>query len=232
MVITIPYLYTTEVIPPRCRKPRKVEQSATLSLRVREVTSQEAPIAVVEHDRNWIEPGRWEKATAIYRWYRRKLYIRASFQRYAHAPRETQTASQFAADPYPFRLAEHAASRRHCTREENIRDLRDWAHSVLFIDGDRWHQTEEPRYVVMTFGLGNNHGLGWGTELSTSNGYNPNISRSRYYRADDYEAALTEATRVAVARGDTKALPVERVQQPTRFEIRIPEAIRLRPRRR
>jgi hypothetical protein len=83
----------------------------------------------------------------------------------------------------------------------------------------------------MTFGLGHNHGLGWGTALSTDHHNNQNIARRRYFRVDEYEAAVAEATRVAIERGDTKALPIEAKQKPTRFDVLLRDAIRLKPRR-
>jgi hypothetical protein len=58
-----------------------------------------------------------------------------------------------------------------------------------------------------------------GTALTTSNFYNPNISQKSYFRADEYPLALEEATRVAAARRDTKALPIEAEQKtdPVRY---------------
>ena len=61
--------------------------------------------------------------------------------------------------------------------------------------------------------------------------YNSNISRHRYFRIDQYEDAIAETTRVASERGDTKALPAEATQRPTRFEIFIPESVKINPRR-
>ncbi len=231
MTITIPYLYSEELIPPRCRKPRRVERATTITLNLREVSAADAPLALIERGQCCSEPDACGGFETSYRWYRRKLYVRASFQRFAHAPRETQTASQFSVDPYPLSLTKENSQHRYQTQAENRKNFRAWASSILFIDGERWEEAEEPRYVVMTFGLGHNHGLGWGTSLSTHHYYNPNISRERYFRVDEYQTALAEATRVALDRDDTKALPIEAEQNPTRFEILLPEAVRLKAHR-
>lgn len=228
MTITIPYLYSEELIPPRCRKPRRVARAATITLTLREVSAANAPLALIEHGQRCSETDTCGDYETSYRWYRRKLYVRARFQRFAHAPRETQTASQFSVDPYPLSHTKENCRHRYQTQAENRKHFRAWASSILFIDGERWEEVEEPRYVVMTFGLGNNHGLGWGTSLSTDDHYNPNISRECYFRVDEYQAALAEATRVALDRGDTKSLPIEAEQNPTRFEILLPEAVRLK----
>lgn len=44
MKITIPYCYTEEEIPPRCRKPRPVEHVGEIGLTVHEVTGEAAPV--------------------------------------------------------------------------------------------------------------------------------------------------------------------------------------------
>jgi hypothetical protein len=233
MKITIPYAYTAEIIPPRCRLPRRVRQESAVTLTIHEVSSRKAPIAIKEHDpypefRNDGHP-----ATIIYRWWRNRLYVRHRFQRASGAVWVTQTAADFLKDPYPYRL-ENAAGQweneGYQSQAERRKDFRCWARSILFIDGERWAEAGEPRYVIMTFGLGHNHGLGWGTSLSTDDSYNSNISRDRYYRIDHYREAVKAATQIAQRRGDTKALPIAN-QKPTRFEIIIPQAIRLNPRR-
>jgi hypothetical protein len=265
MKLTIPYHYTEEVIPKRCRKPRPMRFEAAITLTIHEVTGEQAPVAIIQHSQEFTyeEPaqaspspqggtqgagnlvaalavdvlrptapsGEYRAVTTTYRWWRSQLYVRAEFQRYSHAPHETQTASQFSADPYPYTLhqVKYYDYDHYQSKAERQKDFRKWAKSILFIDGERWETSREPRYVVMTFGLGCNHGLGWGTNLTTATAYNSNISRDRYFRVDQFEQAVAETTRIALARGDTKAVPVIETQNPDRFEILIPEAIRLRP---
>lgn len=58
----------------------------------------------------------------------------------------------------------------------------------------------EPRYAIYTLGLGHNHG---GTSLSINFSYNGNLSNDCYFRADEYERAVTTAVNTALTRGDT-----------------------------
>jgi len=102
-----------------------------------------------------------------------------------------------------------------------------WARDTLLIDRMRWQQIDEPRYVIHTFGLGHNHGHP-GTSLSSTNSYNPNISKVRYFRIDQHDLALNTAINIALNRGDDKAIPFIN-ENHERFEILIPSAIRLNP---
>ena len=95
----------------------------------------------------------------------------------------------------------------------------------MLIDGEVWRVAGEPRYVLMTFGLGCNHG---GTALMVDNHYNSNIHRERYFRIDQREAAIAATKRVALERGDDQSVPVEPHAD---FDILISEAVRLCPRK-
>lgn len=95
------------------------------------------------------------------------------------------------------------------------------------INGHLCEAIGEPRYVVMTFGLGGNHGLGWGTSLSVDHGFNSNIITERYYRIDQEAEANAAGLEIALRRGDTKAKPHFKRRLYDRFEIFIPEAVRM-----
>jgi hypothetical protein len=227
MKITIPYTYTASIIPPRCRKARDVRQQATMTLTIHDVTAHEAPVAIIAHDADWkIDLG--EPTTTVYRWWRNRLWTR--YFSHVNTTWETQGEAAFRAE-YEEPLYRHLwDASGYLSQQEQRNKLRRWTQTILFIEGERWQCSGEPRYVVMTFGLGHNHGLGWGTSLSTATSYNANIPASRYYRIDEYEAAVAAATTVATNRGDTKALPIAQ-QEPTQYEILRPEALRLRPQR-
>ena len=239
MKLTLPYTYVEDVIPPRCRKPRPPESKDEITLTVREVTSTEAPIAIIQHTDGWRDnmespnaEGRrasdgsvWVKFDVVYRWYKDQLYVHDRIQRSCNTPHEYQTVEQFAKDPYPYRLNRNASPYylRMCTKAGMRQCLMSWARSLLFIDGERWVRASEPRYVIMTFGLGHNHG---GSALMTDTHYNSNISKDRYYRIDQFEAAMKEFERIALARGDNQSVPSTHHDT---FEILIPEAVRCRP---
>lgn len=77
------------------------------------------------------------------------------------------------------------------------------AEGYLMYDGKIWTIHGEPRYVVMTFGLGHNHG---GTALMLDYGYNPNISRNCYFNALQRDEAIKSAKETAIRRGDTESI--------------------------
>lgn len=58
-------------------------------------------------------------------------------------------------------------------------------------------------YVIMTFGLGCNHG---GSALMIEDYYNSNIPSSRYYAANQREEAIAKAKEIALNRGDTESI--------------------------
>lgn len=223
--VRIPFVCTEEVIPKHCRKSRRVEFENASTVTIHSVAATDAPVAIRQRCKGWDG----EPDTVLeYRWWRGRLWLPQIIQRVCHGSREGQNIEQFQSDPYPFRLEHPDRTGFYRSLRERRADLRRWAASILFVDGVRYGVAGEPRYVVMTFGLGCNHGIGWGTSLSSDNHYNPNISKTRYFRCDQYEQAVTAATRIAMNRGDTNALPIAD-QQPSKFEILIPEAVRLNP---
>ena len=236
MKLTLPYTYIEDVIPPRCRKPRPQESKGEITLTLREVTSAEAPIAIIQHTEGWRDKkevpagakGRtcddsiWVKFDVVYRWYKGQLYVKDRIQRSCYQPHEYQTAEQFAKDPCPYHLDRACYTFLHLKQDARC-GLMAWARTLLFIDGERWVRASEPRYVIMTFGLGHNHG---GSSLFTDTHYNSNISKDRYYRIDQFEVAMKEFERIALARGDNQSVPSTHHDT---FKILIPEAVRCRP---
>ncbi len=217
MRIKVPYKYTEEVVPKHCRKARRMPFEGSISLLVHEVTGQEAQVAIREHTRVS------EHAVIEYRWWGEKLWVVHSFNRYSHGPYETQTVEQFAQDPWPMTNGPNDTWYR--SKQQTRAGLMNWARSILFVNGVRWKLSGEPRYVIMTFGLGHNHGHP-GTTLSSTNSYNSNISKRRYFRIDQHDLALTTAIAIAEHRGDDKAISFIKEYHET-FDILIPEAIRL-----
>lgn len=113
-----------------------------------------------------------------------------------------------------------------CRKNEQaiIDDIIKCASRYMLVDGIMYTIIGEPRYVLMTFGLGYNHGS---TSLSVSNYYNNNISKNRYYNALDRKRAITDTIDVANGRGDTES--VERGIGSKTIEVLIPDAVRCNP---
>ena len=225
MKITIPYEYTKEIIPKYCRKPRGVKFNSQISVTVHEVTGEQAPIAIRQHDKRYNDKTEnYEPTIIYYRWYNRKLWILHSFSRAVGSPYETQTAQQFMNDPYPMANGLPYYHAYHSQQENRCR-IMGWARNTLLIDGMRWQQIDEPRYVINTFGLGHNHG---GTGLFVENFYNSNISKTRYFRIDQHDLMLNTAITIALNRGDDESASYIK-ENHIIFDILIPEAIRLNP---
>ncbi|GAH79282.1 unnamed protein product, partial [marine sediment metagenome] len=203
MYIKIPYKYTEQIIPKRCRKPRRVISHGEISLSIHEVTGEEAPVAIRQYTKTFTED-HYEPTIIEYRWLNHRLWTLHTFNRFSHGPYETQTAQQFVQDPWPMTSSHFSTS--YQSQRGNRRGLMAWARGILFIDGKRWYQAGEPRYVIMTFGLGHNHGHP-GTSLSSDTYYNTNISNSRYFRIDQHDKALETAIAIAERRGDDMAIP-------------------------
>lgn len=222
MKFTIPYVYREDIIPPRCRKPRSFQFSALTTISIPEITSGEAPVAII--CRGWYvakhNQGEW---TEVYRWYKGTLYTKTRRQDSSGAPYYIETADKFLADR-ELNADIRVSDRPHTSPEASQERKRATAsyRDIVFIDGERWTKTEEPRYVVMTFGLGHNHG---GTSLMTDNSYNQNIHRDCYYRIDQVEVAVAARNRLATQRGDTQSLDLPF----NTFQIILPEAVRLNP---
>ena len=110
------------------------------------------------------------------------------------------------------------------SRDDLIRSLNEFMKSHVLIDGVIFEKSNEPRYVVQTFGLGHNHG---GTAMSITNHYNPNLSKNCYFSALDRDKAVAYADSIAAARGDTKY--VGTFDRDIDIEVHMPEMIRLDP---
>lgn len=86
-------------------------------------------------------------------------------------------------------------------RKESAKSVRAKAKEYLIFQNRIWKKCGEPMYVIMTFGLGHNHG---GTALMLDYFYNPNISNTRYYNALHRKEAIKAAKEIAIRRGDTE----------------------------
>lgn len=110
------------------------------------------------------------------------------------------------------------------SREAAIKKAKDSLKSKILVDEKLYETTAEPRYVIITFGLGHNHG---GTGMFCEYFYNPNISKNNYFSALDGDKAVAYANYVAQRRGDTKDVG--------RFEpfiiTHIPELVKIKPKK-
>lgn len=108
------------------------------------------------------------------------------------------------------------------SKTEVIEMVKEQAAKYLIIENEVWIRCGEPRYVIVTFGLGHNHG---GTGLFVNTWYNDNISRDRYFNALQGKEAVAEAKRVALGRGDTESVGRFREM----IKVHLPEAVKCNP---
>lgn len=209
-----------EFLPsPRHRKLRHRRVTKEFVVTVPEVSEARAPVAIIQHGsgphgyvKEWAKRERLE-----YRWYAGSLWLRPRLRRF-HARPDVNRFAKLSDVYYSGYNASHNEQERRADIEQHFADY-------LIIGGKLYECIGEPRYVVMTFGLGHNHG---GTAVMVDNTYNGNIGRDRYFRITQLDKAVKLATKIAERRGDTKDLPIK---PHATFEVRIMAAASLNPRK-
>lgn len=213
MSLEINYKYIEGYLPTkRHKKLRYREVEDTMTVKINKVVKEESPIAFLVHEgieENPIEYRLWNnKLWKPILWYERL----------------SRAEGLYPYEEFIKSIEYHSYYKHNKTKEEAQKEKYNYVNRHLIVDGIVYGLTSEPRYVLMTFGLGNNHG---GTSLMISNGYNSNISKDRYFNALQREEAIKEGKRVAKNRGDTNF--IERIGQSYNIEVLIPEAVRCNP---
>lgn len=227
--ITASGTYSRYEIPPRCRTERWVEHQVQATGTLRSVSSQEAPLAFE------ISPQvGWASGKSL-RTFDGQLYEPISHGTYyarSIVP-DGRLGTPLTLDDDELRSAlEHNPylERAHSTAESDetwAAKLQEHLDRFLLVDGQAYRHVGEPRYVVMTFGLGRNNG---GTSLFVETEDNSNIAADSYFRADQFEQARDYAIQVAQSRGDTvdagrlaNAEPLIAVHDPAAIRLVVPQ---------
>jgi len=212
--------YEEPYLPPRCRKWRYREREEYVWYSIREVSLSDLSLA--------FEDNSFHGKGSIY-FYGGKLYAKVKSGEVMSHPEERgcdsplqelircrEKSSQFF--PRVYRDGQHPDRRKILSAVKSAN-----AH-YLIVDGELYRTTEEPRYVVQTFGLGFNHG---GTGLFVEYYYNSNIGKDNYFSALEGDQAVAWANHVAASRGDTNNVG--------NFEKMIvchmPEIVKVKPKR-
>jgi hypothetical protein len=235
MKLSFDHEYMESWIPPRCRKARNRRLTAKFEGEIAEITAAEAPVAIRMRDQSGFGDFISRHATKLgrnaivdFRWYNEKLYClcrRRAFMCLSGWLGEKRKLNRLAiVKDIHFSVCNYSA-----TKEEVQEALDKQLGEYLLIDGQLHEQVGEPRYVIGTYGLGGNHGLGWGTSIGVDEFYNSNIPWHRYFRIDQEKECNEAGRKIAAKRGDTKAFPHFDKRIYERFEIFIPEAVRLNP---
>lgn len=231
MKIKILFSYVENEIPHRCRLARPVRyHDGEIELDIPEIESNEAPVAIRSNGKTNIDDTPFQLE---YNWWKNRLWTNVESDGIEPCfDKETKVPTHFL--QYPSTLDLRSDSRLEnfdfgiylanasSSKQQAINYLKEWSSDQLIIDGNRYQPTGEPRYVVMTFGLGRNHGA---TACMMDARKNPNIGDSAYFNLLERDKAIERATEVAMNRGDSKSLPI--APHGPSWEVLIPEAIRL-----
>lgn len=216
MKISITHECKEEYLPPRCRKPRTRIIKPSFDLTIKEITSDEAPVAMITTTLEWrkVEGGVVKGTDLIpvdteYRWYKRKLYT-AFIDRSGDAKTLADVERRIS-----------VYDNWNHTQDEIEQSLNEAIKSFIYVDGILHILAGEPRYVINTFGLGRNHG---GTGFFVENHYNSNISKDRYFNALQRDEAIAYGKKIASGRGDTKS--VDRIGETCNIRVLIPKAVK------
>lgn len=223
MELTINYSYVEQIIPPRCRKPRPQRfNDGVAVLTVREVTGEQAPIAILASEKDF-ENGTYHEPVA-YRWFEGRLWTDrsvsgGSLSRAKCYPTLGPTLNLVSDSPMHSKTDLGIYVCAHEGKQGVADHLHSAATDWLIIDGKLHRTAGEPKYVVMTFGMGCNHG---GTALMTDYRHNHNIEDHAYFSLLELDAAREYTLTVANERGDTVKVDTD---PRARFEVLKPEVI-------
>jgi len=212
MQIMVSYSFMESYLPSKRHKIlRWRESGGELSVTINEVSETDAPVAFLVTELR-------DELTKYY-WFDNQLWRPVLWSEMHGGKTGLFPISQLVSHIKSYTRFKHKK-----TEQEAISEIREESERFIIIDGVVCRKIGEPRYVLMTFGLGNNHG---GTSLMIDNHYNSNISKDRYYNALDKEKAIADAKAVAIKRGDTNH--VDRIGESWIIKVLMPEAVRCKP---
>jgi hypothetical protein len=222
--------YRESYLPtPRHRIERLRLINEEIKVELREVTGEQAPVAFRMTDPRGfhlrIEYGKKVGRNVVveYRWFEQQLYCLCR-RRCFRCVRDNERNIVAPVSDLDF-----SPCSCYDSRQQAVDAVEATANEYLLIDGVLHKRIGEPRYCIYTLGLGGNHGLGYGTNIGVEHWYNSNIPNERYFRIDEEEKMRETGWKIAQRRGDTKAKPQFDKRRYERFEILIPEAVRLNP---
>ena len=215
LTIKMRYAYEESYIPPRCKNPRTRDVVGECLVNIPSANSCDAPIAMRHKSYCAI-------STINYRWFNNHLYKRVPRREHYSCADGwwtiTELKKYLARDYVPRYL--YGENEQDC-----IEKCKETASNYLILNGNQvWEKCGEPRYVIVTFGLGHNHAS---TALMIDNHYNDNIRGDFYFNALDRDNAIKHCLQVAKNRGDTNSF--SDIKKSSKITVYIPEAVRCNP---
>lgn len=217
------------VTPPRCRKARPQEGESEITVNIREVPADRAPVAFVvsEYDR---DPRK-------VRCYNGKLWRQVQDRQ----PQYKETNERDESHPFWLNQAAEQCDwewllRPNYGRYNHVGKYWDYgtlaankskvaktSTKYIIVDGEAYERTGEPYYSVTCFGLRNNHG---GTGFFV--GWADYRDRKAIWgmTAADKQAAIEKGVEIALNRGDTESVDYIRRGGNGNIEVFIPECIK------
>ncbi len=209
MKFDIPIKYSEPYLPPRCRKYRYREAEDIISVDVEEARETDAPIA--------FEVDTYREKVILHL-YKDKLWRAVMWNEMCCGKEGLFPLNQLR-DTLRYRVCPSRYS-----REEVVSSIQEAAQCFLLLDGKVYRPGSEPRYVVMTFGLGHNHG---GTSLMVDYFYNSNISHKAYFTALQRDEAIQAAKETALRRGDTN--DADSIGTAYNIRVLLPDQVKCNP---
>lgn len=202
-----------DYIPPRCRKPRYTSFDTEVEVEIPVVGRGDVTLAFTSEETMRV-------GTEVVE-YEGLLYTPIVD---GIASGEQDREVHLSADSPRFsRVVDFRHDFNASSAEEFERQARERLLETLIVDGTVYTRVGEPRYVVSTFGFGNNHG---GTSLTSATFDNGNIPAEMYFRADEFEQARSRAIEVALKRGDTNDVPRLEQMKPI-ITVHNPDSVKL-----
>lgn len=206
-------------VPPRCRKEQYRVVTQEVTGEIREITRDEAPLAIIQHGHSSGHIRVGISGRIEYHWYAKHLFARVRLSQFlslnGKKDRVAIVHDIWWGDEWIGVATPAQAQKR----------FEDQVALYLLIDDKLFMAVGEPMYCVYASGLGGNHSS---TFLSVDHYYNSNIPWNMYERCDQLEKALKLHETIALGRGDTKSVPS---RHHATFEILIPKAVRRNPKK-
>ena len=238
--IDVFYCYTVDFLQTKRHKKASSRQfSNCASVNITELTQDEFPVAFIVHDMKSVQDNmcsyqdydsklcEFREHAEIIRAYKGKLYMPVRFVHgaaiggFADADyikselERLTTCSCYDAPPITDKSVILCD-----TEKEVIKTIRSGAKKYIFCNGIFWKVCNEPRYIIMTFGLGHNHG---GTSL-----FIEQSDRTAYcFNALQRDLAVEYGKAIAAERGDTEY--IDNIGKHDNIEVLMPEMVKVKP---
>lgn len=241
MNLQITYSYERQYLPTnRHRKPRTMVVEATSSFPVRELSEKDFPLAFEVRKKKFVFDTALYQGNSDFRVFTEqirthdgKLYCPNRVTHGAAISRKMLTKDDIEINigwsfrkykPYADLPFGRESLKIKDNKQEVYNQVVDCVQKLVYFDGCFWHECREPMYVVITFGLGHNHG---GTGIFIEDCYNGNISKNNYFTALQRDEAIAYGIDVYRRRGDTKSIPD--FGKELEIIVHMPEKVRRNP---